>query len=286
MDSTRPLMRLLLLLPLLPFAACQTVGLGGDKITSSATGERVSMEEMVQSLAAYDVVFLGEEHDNDVGHRMQMEATRLLHEATGKVVLSLEQFEADVQPVLDAYLAGKVDEETFLTYSRPWPNYDPHYRPGIEWAREEGVDVLAANIPRRVARSVSRKGTGWADYSLYSPWEIWVDEPEYKELFVETMSAMGGGRHFEEKSIKKWFAAQCIKDDKMAESIVSVYDDESRPLVVHWCGKFHSDYHLGTASRVARLRPDLRIAVVTMNSFDRDDASEAGDYSWHVPEQK
>ncbi len=52
----------------------------------------------------------------------------------------------------------------------------------------------------------------------------------------------------------------------MAESIADHLATRApdSPLVVHWCGRFHSDYHLGTVERLARRRPDLAIAVVGM----------------------
>jgi hypothetical protein len=66
------------------------------------------------------------------------------------------------------------------------------------------------------------------------------------------------------------YEAQCLKDDTMAESIVGYLNARPyrRPLVVHVNGKFHSDYGLGTVSRVLARRPLTRTAVITMESMD------------------
>src|SRR5690349_22509367 len=48
-----------------------------------------------------------------------------------------EMFERDVQPALDAYLAGRLSEKDFRAQSRPWGNYDTAYRPLIERAKAE-----------------------------------------------------------------------------------------------------------------------------------------------------
>ena len=57
------------------------------------------------------------------------------------------------------------------------------------------------------------------------------------------------------------------------------------PLVVHWCGRFHSDFGLGTVERVARRRPDLALAVVSgrkraNGDYDSEEDAGRGDFLW------
>jgi len=289
-----PALRLLLPLAaaalLTALSACQA-GVRGGRYTvhDTAGARRIELAEMVDRLADHDVVFLGEEHDNDVGHRLQLWTTRMLHARRHDLVLSLEQFEADVQESLDLYLAGTIDEETFLASARPWGNYDEHYRPAVEWAKKRGLPVLAANIPRPLARTVSRRGYDDVAGERFAPWGLHVDEAAYRELFAQ---AMGGHGALEDAQLDLWFAAQCVKDDMMAESIACALERAApaRPLVVHWCGKFHSDRGLGTVSRLLRRRPGLKVAVVSMSSgrisrpLDADELA-AGDFLWRVPAQ-
>ena len=63
--------------------------------------------------------------------------------------LSLEMFEADVQHVLDEYMAGLTREEDMLRDGRPWANYREAYRSLVELARAAALPVIAANAPRR-----------------------------------------------------------------------------------------------------------------------------------------
>jgi uncharacterized iron-regulated protein len=235
-----------------------------------------------------DVVFLGEEHDSGVGHRLQLETLRALHHRGADLVLTLEQFESDVQPSLDAWLAGELDEERFLAESRPWSNYEEHYRPILLWAREEGVPVVAANIPRSLARRVSRRGWWSAAGEELAPWGLYLDEPEYRRRFLEAMGAHGGT---ESADLERWYQSQCLKDETMAASIAQVAGPAgSGRLVVHLCGHFHSDFGLGTVSRLQRRRPELAVAVVTMSSRDAvgqapgAEDRERADYLWRVPE--
>jgi uncharacterized iron-regulated protein len=274
-------------------AACSSVGTrGGDYVVyDTASGQPQELDELCDDLARFDVVFLGEEHDNDAGHELQLWTLARLAELRPNLVLTMEQFEADTQGVLDLYMQDAIDEATFLEHSRPWGNYPEHYKPMVEFAKQRGYPVIAANIPRPLARRVSRGTLESIGGERYAPWLVWVDEPEYLELFAKAMGRESADP--EDVGLQRWFAAQCVKDEKMAESIAEVFASEGdeRPLVVHICGKFHSDKHLGTVSRLARRRPELEIAVVSMNSDSKlrreltEDERSRGEAMWLVKPQ-
>lgn len=275
--------------------ACDSVGVrGGDyRLYETDQGREVELDDMVADLAKADVIFLGEEHNNSAGHRLQLWTVKALAAERSPLVITLEQFEADVQESLNAYLAGELSEEDFLARSRPWGNYREHYRPIIEFAKRKGLRVIAANIPRPLASRVAKEGGLYAvGHEPLAPWEVWIDEPEYAQRFARAM----GRNHMSDNDLglQRWFAAQCIKDEKMAESIAQVFEsapEGQSPLVVHLCGKFHSDFGLGTVSRLQRRLPEIEARIITMNSgdelrraFEREEL-EAGDFLWRVEEE-
>ena len=285
--STARLSRASALLSPLFLVACRGLAPAPWRAVATESGRDVTIAEMADDLARFDVVFLGEEHDNDAGHALQLELTRALGERRA-LALSLEMLERDAQAELDLYLAGAIGEETFLARARPWPNYAEHYRPAVELARERGWPVLAANCYRPLAARVAREGLAAV---AGDPWGArWVDAGEgpYRERFTAEM-----GEHAKDMGsrLELFFAAQCLKDDTMAESIARFLDTagEPAPQVVHWCGKFHSDFGLGTVERLAARRPDLSLAVVTMVASDDrgraldDEERRAARYVWLVP---
>lgn len=249
----------------------------------------IDIETLAERVADYDVVFLGELHDDDRAHRLQFELMRELHRRGEPVVLSFEMFESDVQWVMDAYLSGMTSEDAFLADSRPWPNYVEHYRPAVEFARAEGLPVICANLERAVARVVSRKGLAGARGAEGMPRRIHLDTPEYHAHFVEAMGGHGGAMGPE--MMARFYAAQCAKDDKMAESIDDFLEDRGGEdlLVLHWCGRFHSDGGLGTVERLRKRNPDLDLAVIsTLRTGDADHRPtqaerEVADFLWVSP---
>jgi uncharacterized iron-regulated protein len=122
------------------------------------TGTTVDLDTMARELARCDVVFLGEEHDQDVGHALQLELTKRIVALRPIASLSFEMIERDAQVELDRYLAGEIDERTYLASTKQWPNYREHYRPMVELAKELHLPVIAANVPRPLASRVSRQG--------------------------------------------------------------------------------------------------------------------------------
>ena len=104
------------------------------------------------------MILVGEQHDDPNTHRLEAAVLEGLARRRVPVILSLEMFERDVQPALDAYLAGTVPEEEFLKGARPWPRYATDYRALVEIARAHGWPVVAANVPRRIAADVAKSG--------------------------------------------------------------------------------------------------------------------------------
>src|SRR3954465_2618273 len=85
-------------------------------------GTAASMEDIVSGSRKAEVVFFGEEHDDPIGHQVELKLLQQLSKGT-TVALGLEMFERDVQAIVDEYLAGWINEASFLKASRPWPNY-------------------------------------------------------------------------------------------------------------------------------------------------------------------
>jgi uncharacterized iron-regulated protein len=79
---------------------------------------------------------------------------------------------------------------------------------------------------------------------------------------------------------ERFYLAQCVKDDTMAESIARAYNRsmEPKPLIVHFNGAFHSDYRLGTVARVRARLEKARVAVISIVPQEQLDSIEAAEY--------
>ena len=248
---------------------------GAPRAWDSRAARWADLGTLADALAAYDVVFVGEQHDDPATHRLQAALLDSLGARRGSVIVSLEMFERDVQPLLDDHVIGRVHEADFLARSRPWRNYAADYRPLVRVAAVRRWPVVAANVPRPLASAVARGGMAALDTLPPPRWRLFAaelrcaPEGEYFRRFAEVMGGRQGHGAASDSAapgamLVRMYEAQCIKDETMAESILRARQAWPGWMVVHLTGGFHSDHRLGTVERLARRLPGARIAVVSV----------------------
>jgi hypothetical protein len=151
-----------------------------------------------------------------------------------------------------------------------------------------------------MASAVSRAGLGYldpipAERRALAAAELGCPEnDDYAKRFLATMEGMptnhGGGPEdpaAARQTLLRIYQAQCVKDETMAESIAAAWSPGT--LVVHMNGAFHSDFHLGTVSRVASRLPkgtDIQVVVgmpvEDLDRVDRKADKKRGDWLVYV----
>ena len=241
---------------------------------------------MLADLARADVILVGEQHDDPNTHRLEAAMLEGLARRRVPVMLSLEMFERDVQPALDAYLAGTVPEDEFLKGARPWPRYATDYRALVEIARAQRWPVVAASMPRRIAADVAKSGRPAIDALVaadrpFAARDLQCPRDAYFDRFAEQMGnhkTPGSTGSTDAAATERYYWAQCVKDETMAESIAAAFAKQDRPgAIVHVTGAFHSDFGAGTAERVRRRLAGRRVAVVSMLPVENLDTAAPGD---------
>jgi uncharacterized iron-regulated protein len=243
-------------------------------------------EAMAADLARSEVVFVGEQHNDAPGHRIELAILEGIRRRRSNVAVAMEMFERDVQPKLDDYLAGRITEEDFLKASRPWPNYAADYRPLVEFSRLQNWRVIASNAPQRVSSAVAKSGL--ASIDSLPPNEraliarkIECPLDDYFKRFAEAMKSHPTGNQSQSDKaagVERFYQAQCVKDDTMGESVAAIVTTEPRPLAVHFNGAFHTDYFMGAAARAKSRLPRARIVVVSIVPVEDLDNLKADDY--------
>jgi uncharacterized iron-regulated protein len=239
------------------------------------TSAPLTVDQLADALKDYDVVFFGEWHDHPGNHLAEMALFRAMHQRSPQLALSLEQFERDVQPVVDDYMAGRIGEEALQRRGRAWNNYPESYRPLVEYAKENALPVIAAEVPTRVVRCVGQEGAEFLSRMRpeQRPWaaaELHLDGGAYRDKFFRFLAEDNG--HGEgaptdmtgapTASALRSFAAQVTRDDTMAESIFLSLQKHPGQKVMHITGAFHVEGFLGTVERLKLRGPGLKIAVV------------------------
>jgi uncharacterized iron-regulated protein len=213
-----------------------------------------TLSNIVEKLATKKIVYVGEEHDKVSHHQVQLEVLRALHRQTPKIAVGMEMFQRPFQRALDDYIAGVVDERTFLKrseYFKRW-SLDYHlYKPILDFAKERRLPVVALNVRREI---VSKVGQGGLD-SLSKeekqeiPQELDFSNQEYRARLKEIFAAHRGSQ---EKNFDFFHQAQILWDEAMAESIDRFLKTHPEFRVMVMAGAGHLQYGSGIPKRSFR----------------------------------
>ncbi|WP_299819365.1 ChaN family lipoprotein [uncultured Pontibacter sp.] len=229
------------------------------------TGKSIKYGKMLDGLKEADVVLFGEQHNDPIAHWLQLELAKDLHKAHQQnFALGAEMFEADVQLVLNEYLAGQVPENNFEQESRPWVNYKTDYKPLVRYAKDSNVPFVATNVPRRYAAAVAAGSLASLDkvsadgkkYFAPLPVKVDMDLPGYKNM----LAMFGSSTHGNTKS-QNIVQAQALKDATMAHFILGEVKGGKKML--HFNGAYHSDNFEGIGWYLKQGNSQLKTLTIT-----------------------
>jgi len=232
----------------------------------------VTPEKVVADLANYDVVLIGEHHNNSINHWLEKKITEAFFEKkNGQIILGAEMFERDNQKALDSYLAGKIEGKNLKDSVRLWNNYETDYKPLLDFAKDKKLKFIATNVPRKYASQTSKQGIKTLNelpeqekkFIAQLPIEVTLETPGYKEM----KSLMGD--HVDELKLMNFISAQAIKDATMAESIINNWQEGK--TFIHYNGDYHSKQYGGIYWYLKKKNPNLKIAVISVFESEKPD---------------
>ncbi len=245
---------------------------GDYRIYSASLQKEVSIQELVEQLHPGEALIFGEQHDDSIGHLLETAIFKALQvRFGGDLILAMELFLRDVQYIVDEYLAGLISEKNFIKEARAWDSYSKDYKPLVEWAREKGLRVVAANAPARYTNLVTRKGLTALNglnrdvkRNLIAPLPVDTLKGSYYDRFLETM----GGHTIPGMNL---YQSQNFWDATMSWSVHQALKTSKSTVVFMMNGRFHSDYHSGM---VHRLIHDYKRKVLTISCFASADLEQ------------
>lgn len=184
------------------------------------SGEAITWDDLLARIGEADAVIVGEQHDDAVGHKVQLAIVEDVMDRFPGSALAMEMLDRSEQAVVDDYLGDLIDREKFyeLTASTRWrkiaqeyldgeinkkkfrqriltigwPEWKFNYQPIIDAAKDGGGTVVAANAPwTRYTKLISTEGYDFdsmtpAQRSLIEIPEVPESGP-YREKFWEVM---------------------------------------------------------------------------------------------------
>jgi uncharacterized iron-regulated protein len=228
----------------------------------NSKGKEVSWKQLIKKSEQSDLVFFGEQHNDPIGHWLELQLTKDLYAAKeGQIMLGAEMFESDNQIIMNELLSGMVPIDKFEADTRLWDNYNTDYKPLIDFALENNLQFIASNVPRRYASMVYKGGFEALDSlsetakSFIAPLPITFDPsiPSYADILKMSM-----GHGMNSENLAK---AQAIKDATMAYNILKYRQDNQ--TFIHFNGAYHSQNKEGIVWYINKMNPELSIITIT-----------------------
>jgi uncharacterized iron-regulated protein len=274
-------------------------------IVSAETGEPLGIETWLPRLQGFDVIYLGEEHQNPEHIKAALLVLRSLLAQGRRPLLGMEMFSWDGQPALDRYVIQETDtDRQFLEdvrWKQNWGGAYEDYAPLVVFAREHRIPVLALNPPRPLVRRVVKdgveavvKGEEAARWGMKG--EELVEDAGYREAILSQLKACHGGGT--DRDYQGMYEASLFRDEGMAKTIadsmasIATEGGPARGPFVSYTGGGHIQYRLPVPSRVQRrVGPDVKQVTIYMTSFDPARTEEVrelltrrvADYLWLTP---
>jgi uncharacterized iron-regulated protein len=217
----------------------------------------LSFGQLLERLLDADIVCIGESHDSELHHRVQLQIIKGLHAFDERLGVGLEMFQRPFQKELDRYLAGESDEGTFLKaseYQQRWGFDWSLYQPIVEFCRKNKLPLAALNASKELTGRVSKVAfAGLTDEEKKQLGPIDFQLKEHRDYWYERLAKMHGSavkRTPEEK--ERSYQVMTVWDDYMAASAAQFHQERGLRRMVILAGSGHIDRGFGIPLRTAR----------------------------------
>ena len=216
------------------------------------------LQALTRSLTGSQVIYLGETHDSEWDHQIQLKVLQSLQDRNPKLILAMEMFQRPYQGVLDRYLKGELSEAELIDrteYQTRWGFPWELYAPILRFSQSKNIPVVALNTPTEVTRKVSRKGLEsltLADRRFIPPLsEIQLGPVWYQDRIQKIYTEMHQGKGNSD-GLTRFFQAQVLWDETMADHIARTVKQYPQHQIVVLVGQGHLMYGDGIPDRVLR----------------------------------
>jgi len=244
-------------------------------IYSVKKGKEINLKTIIKDFKSATVLFFGEEHNDSIGHQLQNLLFKMMFDKFGdKATVSMEMFDRDVQHIMDEYLNDIIKESYFNKDSRKWKNYKD-YRPMVEYAKKNGLDVICANAPFRYVSVANSKGMevllslSDAAKKAMTPLPYTYATGKYAEKLNALMDHSTNDSTTT-KPTYKLIPGQSLWDATMAYSIFEYLKKNEKHKILHLNGRFHTEEFFGIVQRLEEFNPNISSLVITTVG-DEDD---------------
>ncbi|MCH8978616.1 MAG: ChaN family lipoprotein [Armatimonadetes bacterium] len=240
----------------------------GSGLTDTQTGRPAGLADVVAAAEGKRFVLVGESHDQPAHHETQAQIIRALVAAGRDVAVGFEMFTRDNQSSLAPWTRGMWSRDEFIEkadWENQWGFDFSLYEPIFDAVRENGLPMLALNVPRDWVRQVGREGPS----SLTPEQREWVPDLYLQnERHRAVFSSMMEGHPMTGSQAENTYAAMVVWDEGMADSALAYMDTRlsRKAVMVIVVGSGHMMYGQGINYRIGRRTGEECVNVICITA--------------------
>mmetsp|Transcript_615 Transcript_615/g.1401 ORF Transcript_615/g.1401 Transcript_615/m.1401 type:complete len:441 (-) Transcript_615:112-1434(-) len=249
--------------------------------------DKIDSKKFINEMATHSggSIWLGEHHNSASDHTFQAMVIREVHRERAKnlrlkdtpMAVGLEQVQGQFQPVLDAYINGKIslnEMKSLVQWDERWSWSFENYKEIFVVAKDLGIRLLALNVDSEDLVLVEQEGypglppkqlhkyikdpIGFADFAMTSEFKTYNDyviKPSYElhqRLGLLQYTVMGEQME-SEMTFGRFFSGRTLWDEGMASSAFSWCVNNPGGLLVGLVGADHVKFENGVPGRFSRM---------------------------------
>ena len=231
---------------------------GPPKLEAYCAAEKkmLTFGEFTDRLLDARVVCVGEEHNNELHHQVQLMVIKSLYARDERLGVGMEMFQRPHQKSLDRYVSGAIDEATMLEdsdYKARWGWDWALYKPIADFCKRNGVPIAALNVSNELRDRISKVGMDkLSDVEKKELGEIDFHVKKHRDYWFDKFGGMHGHGELSKEEKERYYRAMTIWDEFMATSAVKFLDERKLRRLVVLAGHGHIDYNFGIPDRATK----------------------------------
>jgi uncharacterized iron-regulated protein len=221
----------------------------------------ISYAEMIDDLRQAQIIFVGESHDNQAHHRLQLDIIKALHNSGKPLSVGFEMFTEKSQGVLDGWVSGNLSQDEFIrTYYENWNFPWPLYRDILLYVKEKKIPAIGLNVEPAITRKVAQSGFASLTKEELEklPPDVGCAVDKHYMDFIRRAYAMHGHG---DKGFLFFCQAQLLWNQVMARNLIDFLQKNPEKTIVVLTGNGHA-WKRGIPEQVRLLSANIRHKVI------------------------
>ncbi len=225
-------------------------------IYSAKERRQLSFGELTDRLLEADMICVGESHDSELCHRVQLQIIKAIYAVDSRLGVGMEMFQRPYQEPLDKFVQGELNEDDMLKateYRSRWGFHWSLYRPIVDFCRKNAVPLAALNVSREMTAKISKggyKNLSDDDKKALGPVDYHVKA--HRDHWYETLAKMHGNVKVSEDQKERSYQVMTTWDEYMGASAAAFQSTRHLRRMVVLAGSGHIDLGFGIPQRAVQ----------------------------------